>query len=53
MEISFKHVDIGTGLMPITTEPRKPLIVEIIYLDNEMIKAKIRDEKTVTTADKY
>jgi hypothetical protein len=39
--------------MPITTEPRKPLVVEIIYLDKDMIKAKIRDEKTMTTTDKY
>jgi hypothetical protein len=53
MEISFKHVDIRAGLMPTTTEPRKPLVVEIIYLDKDMIKAKIRDEKTMTTTDKY
>lgn len=47
IEITFKKTDIGVGLMPITTENRKPLLVEIISYDKEIIKARVKDENQI------
>jgi len=44
IEITFKKTDIGVGLMPIITENRKPLLVEIISFNKDIIKARVKDE---------